>query len=549
MNRRAFAITLVAATIVFLVAFFWGRTPTAGSRDTAEAAANPATAPATESVDSTSRTEADAARAELVAAAKAKLQREALRRFARKGETTLRFKDDAAYRAFLDRAAREGIPILGKIDRLHAVRVGSDAFDGIANDLVDHSGDYDQVAANYTLTAPGVTPEAQDRAARVSVPVRNQTLSVIGATGDNSTWGRGVTIAVIDSGIQSDPTFGAGRLQYLDIGLGVAPGTDGESGHGTAVAALAAGASPDAQGVAPSANLLSIRVADASGTSDIFSVAQAIVAAVDRGAQVLNISLGGYGTNSTLDAAITYALSQGAVIVAAAGNDQAAQLAWPAADPRVISVGAVDAVGEQVIFSNSGPQLQITAPGYAVQTAWTDGKRVYMDGTSASAPIVSGAIAAIMSTTPGTTASDAWKVLQQYASDGGPAGDDPDYGNGVLNLGWAMSRNDLSRIDTAISSHYYDAASGTLQVVVQNRSGQAVSGLNLDVAVNGATSGYAIPSLNPGAEQVIKIPVQSALNATGSAQVVTLLNNPSTVTDQIPANNRRASTITLNPTK
>lgn len=498
---------------------------------------------------SPSGVEPSTARADAISALKAQLRDHTQNAHARQGEATFAFKDNAAYQNFLARAAQAGIPVLGKIDALHSVRVSTDALDALANDLFDHEGDYADVAANYTLSPPATAPAAEARAARTEVPLGNHLLSFLGVTGDTQTWGRGVTIAVIDSGIQSDPTFGKGRLRSVDIGSGTSVSTDKEGGHGTAVAALAAGASADAQGVAPSANLLSIRVADSSGQSDIFSVSQAIVAAVDQGAQIINVSLGGYGTSTTLGNALDYARSHGAVIVAAAGNDQAPQLMWPAADSRVISVGAVDALGQQVIFSNSGPQLQITAPGYGVQTAWTNGGRVLMDGTSASTPIVAGSIAALMSVTPGISANDAWKILQQYSSDGGPPGADPDYGHGVINLGWAMARNDTSRLDTAISSHYYDASSGMMDIVVQNRSGQAVGGMNLTVAVNGAETQYPVSWLNPGAVQVVQIPVsQAQIVSQGKIQFVTQLNNPSSVVDQVPANNRKSSSLSAPPT-
>ena len=241
-------------------------------------------------------------------------------------------------------------------------------------------------------------------------------------------------------------------MQYLDIGIGTAAGTGPEDGHGTAVAALAAGESPNAPGVAPATDILSIRITDANTQSDIFTVARAILAAVDAGTQIINISLGGYDNSPVLSRAIDYATQRGVVIVASAGNDQAAELTWPAADARVVSVGAVDALGQQVTFSNSGPQLQLTAPGYGVLTAWLDGQRVYFDGTSASAPIVAGAMAAMMSVNPGMNAAQAWQALGQYASDGGAPGPDPDYGNGILNLGWAMNRNDRSRVWTSFST-------------------------------------------------------------------------------------------------
>ena len=103
-----------------------------------------------------------------------------------------------------------------------------------------------------------------------------------------------LTIAILDTGVLPDTTFGSGRLRSLDIGLGTVAGRGEEDGHGTAVAALAAGSDADAPGVAPAASLLSIRVTDTRSTSDTFTIAHAIVAAVDAGAKIINVSLGGY---------------------------------------------------------------------------------------------------------------------------------------------------------------------------------------------------------------------------------------------------------------
>jgi len=260
--------------------------------------------------------------------------------------------------------------------------------------------------------------------------------------------------------------------------------------------------------------------------------------------------MGSYSTGDALIRAIDYATAHGAVIVAAAGNDQAAQLTWPAADPRVISVGAVDALGQQVMFSNSGAQLQLTAPGYGVQAAWLDGQRVLLDGTSVSAPIVAGAIAAVMSQNPQLNATQAWQILQQNSSDAGAPGDDPDYGNGTLNIGWAMNHSNPSYVDTAVSSHYYDAANNEMEFVVQNRSGQAVAGMTLDVSAGSATSTVNIPLLNPGGIFVVKVPVDpAALAAAGTMKFLTQLNNPAGIVDQVPANNRKGSSLTAPPKK
>ena len=474
----------------------------------------------------------------------AKLVDQLAQRGTRKHESVLTFKDADAYRKFLARAQQSGLTVLGKLDAFNTVRVGFDSLSALQDDLLQNAADYQDATANFYIQIPHAPP-AEERAAVNQVPFGNRMLNFLGVAGDTSQWGQGVTIAVLDSGVMPDSTFGQGRIRYLDIGLGTSAGNGAEDGHGTAVAALAAGAASDAPGVAPGASILSIRVTGTDGTSDIFTLSQAIVAAVDAGARIINISLGGYATTGMLNQAIGYAYAQGAVIVASAGNDQAAQLTWPAADPRVISVGAVDAAEQQVYFSNSGPQLQMTAPGYGVQTAWLDGQRVVFDGTSASAPIVAGAIAAMMSQNPGMTATQAWQTLQQYASDGGPPGPDPAFGNGILNLGWAMNRGDTARVDTAVSSNYYDATTGQMQFVVQNRSGHAVSGLQLNVEANSASIPYSVPWLDVGATYVVKVPVdQASLEAAGQIVYRAQLVNPPGVIDAVPANNRKTSVLT-----
>lgn len=462
----------------------------------------------------------------------------------RPNETVLTFKDAAALARFLQRAGKEGLSVVGRLDALNALRVRYQDLHGLETDLAQNSGDFADVSGNTLFNIPQI-PVKDNRAPVDQVPVGNDTLAMVGATGDRTQWGRGIKIAVLDTGVAPDPTFGAGRVTAFDIGLGVVPGSGKEDGHGTAVAALAAGAAPDAPGVAPAADVLSIRVTDATGSSDLFTIAQAIVTAVDAGAKVINVSLGGYSVSPALTGAISYATNSGAIVVAAAGNDQAAQLAWPAADPAVVSVGAVDRLDQQVSFSNSGPQLQLTAPGYGVQTAWLNGQRVYVDGTSASAPIVAGAMAALLSQNPSMTAAEAAALLDRTASDAGPPGYDPAYGNGVVNVGWAMNANNPSYVDTAVSSHYFDPAANQMDFVVQNRSDRTVAGLSLDVTAGTTMTTYAIPALEPGQTQVVKMPVDSAqLNSVGQIRYTTTLRNPAGIVDQVPLNNTRTSVLT-----
>lgn len=352
-------------------------------------------------------------------------------------EGLLTFRDAAALQRFLVRARAAGIEVIGRIDTFNTARIRVTDYPAFARELAAHAGDYTAVAANAILPPP--TPPVEARSARLSVPVGENLLATLGVRAVDPAWGRGVTIAVLDGGVLNDATFGS-RLRQLDVGYGlIGGGTDGA--HATSVAALAAGGANDANGVAPAAAILSIRVTGPDGSGDVFSVARGIYAAVQAGAQIINVSLGGYATSTVLADAVDYALSANVAVVAASGNDQAAHLVWPAAYPGVVSVGATDALGKQALFSNSGPSLQLTAPGYAIKTVGPGGTRILFSGTSASAPVVSGAIAALLSSDHGLNALQAADLLATYSTDSGPAGPDPDYGRGTVSLDRALRRS------------------------------------------------------------------------------------------------------------
>lgn len=478
------------------------------------------------------------ARDEIAASLRKRLNRPGVRA----DEALLTFKDAEAYRRFLERARAAGLEVIGKIDSLHAVRVRVGDYSALVGELAGNVADYASIGANPILSA--TPPPAEDRAARPAVPVGDNLLSVLGLApgADTSAWGKGVLVAVLDGGAAADSTLGT-RLKYLDIGYGVT-GLGSDGAHGTAVASLVGGASADARGVAPSADLLSIRVTGADGASDAFSVAQGILAALDSGAKVINISLGGYATSPILGEAIEQAIAAGVAVVASSGNDQAARLAWPAAYAGVVSVGATDAAGLQAIFSNSGDGLQLTAPGYAIQAAGLAGARTSFSGTSASAPVVSGAIAALLSQNPRLTPLEAADILAQYSNDGGAAGADPDYGNGTLNLDYALNRADPRRVDPAVSSQIYNAGSGLVAIVVQNRGASTLSGLKVSVNLNGAETLLPVANLAAGASTTVLVPATSAPRSSdGTLTVTSRLVLPAGVADQNLANNARRGSV------
>ena len=141
-------------------------------------------------------------------------------------------------------------------------------------------------------------------------------------------------------------------------------------------------------------------------------MATGILAAVDERVDLLNISMGQSADNPLLADAVTIAQQAGVVIVASTGNDGVSDAGYPADYPGVISVGAVDAKGIHMHFSNFSKKLSITAPGYSVNAAWPGGQYVAISGTSASTPIVTGAIAAAMSDGSGRRISAGTRPLE-----------------------------------------------------------------------------------------------------------------------------------------
>jgi hypothetical protein len=460
---------------------------------------------------------------------------------ARPNEAVLTFESAEAMKAFLDRANAAGLKVLGKIDSLNAVRVGFDNLAQLRADMMEHPGDYTNTAGNYLVQIPSVPLD--NRPQQQEVGFGDGMLNFMGVKGDFSNWGKGVTIAILDTGISDHPAFAASRVKSIDIGMGIT-GTSEEDGHGTAVASLAGGAVAGATGVAPASDLLSIRVTDSTGTSDMFTLAQGIQAAVDAGAKIINISLGAYNDSSILSRMIDYADSHGAVIVASAGNDQSTKMTWPAANPLVVSVGAVDAVGQQVTFSNSGDNLSATAPGLGLNTAWPGGQIVSFDGTSGSAPLMSGAIAAVMSLNPNLTARQAASLLTTYSADAGAPGPDPDYGNGTIDIGYALNHDNPNYFDTSVSSQYFHPDQNSMEFVVQNRSGSTVSNMTLNINAAGVRTSVPVPDLQSGERWSYTVPVdQGRLATEGQLTYTSQLRNPSGLVDANPGNNGKASVV------
>ncbi len=188
-----------------------------------------------------------------------------------------------------------------------------------------------------------------------------------------------------------------------------------DDGHGTHCAGTI-GASHDSlgvSGVARNLEIMAVKVLGADGTGAWVDVAAGITYAVDNGAQVINLSLGGRKKDLAVEEAIQHAYKKGVIVVVAAGNEGAnfdiGQISYPAGliELGVISVAAHDITGNLANFSNFGKKnVHVSAPGVGILSTAPGNKYQQLSGTSMAAPHVTGIVAEIISNNPNIVASN-----------------------------------------------------------------------------------------------------------------------------------------------
>jgi type VII secretion-associated serine protease mycosin len=267
------------------------------------------------------------------------------------------------------------------------------------------------------------------------------------AAAHSITQGEGVTVGLIDSGVDgSHPDLSGSLLSGLDL-VGQTDGRVDTNGHGTAMAGLIA-AHGRVKGVAPLAKILPVKITAVSD-APIDKQAQGIRWAVANGAKVISISRSGPFDDLLLRQQVEAAIAADVVVVAAAGNKpDATDVEFPAAVSGVVAVAATNRDGNLSDISVAGPQLVVSAPGEKISSTGPKATHYVGSGTSYATAIVAGAVALIRAKFPNLKAPEVIRRLTATATDKGTPGRDSTYGYGVLNIVGALTA-DLPQVTSA----------------------------------------------------------------------------------------------------
>jgi len=305
-----------------------------------------------------------------------------------------------------------------------------------------------------------------------------------------------INIAILDTGVDLDHPDLANKV-ISSIDFSHSGTVDDVHGHGTHVAGIAAAMTNNGIGVAGlgySSTIMNVKVLGDTGSGAYSWIVSGIMWAVDNGAEIINMSLGGSSPSSALEDAINYAWSKGVVVVAAAGNYGNTAPLYPAYYTNCIAVAATDSLDRLAGWSNYGDWVDVAAPGVGIYATLKNNGYGYKSGTSMASPHVAGLAALVFTTLSDTN------------------------GNGKLN-DEVRSRIEVNCDDIGLSGIGYGRINAARAVdsvpvppgamtgqVTDAEDGSAISGAEVSdgirTAVTDAVGMYTIDDVSPGSYQV-----------------------------------------------
>jgi len=253
-----------------------------------------------------------------------------------------------------------------------------------------------------------------------------------------------VVVAIVDTGVNCSHEDLSGRCVagYDYINGDSNPNDD--HGHGTHVAGISAASTNNSVGVAGvgwNGRIMPMKALDSTGNGPHSAIANSITWAVDHGADVINMSLGGFFTSSTLRRATEYAFDNGVSLIAAAGNQNTSNPTYPAAYANVVGVAATTQSDGRASFSNYGTYVDVSAPGVAILSTVRTGGYQAWSGTSMASPVVAGLAALLVAQDPGRSPTVIETIMEQTAEDLGETGYDQLFGWGRINARRALEHS------------------------------------------------------------------------------------------------------------
>jgi type VII secretion-associated serine protease mycosin len=292
------------------------------------------------------------------------------------------------------------------------------------------------IAVGGVLGTPGIA------AADDTIEAQWQLSALRAATAWSESTGTGVIVAVVDSGVDaSHPDLSGQVLPGIDLVDGSSDGRVDPVGHGTSVASLIAGRASDGRGrgvvgLAHGARILPVRVLDRDNRyDDALVVARGVQWAVDHGAKVINLSLGGASYSPALADALDYAFARNVVVVACTGNvlpGGPTEVWYPAREPGVVAVSGLAPNDLAWSSSITGRQTVLAAPAANLRSARPAGGHWRVQGTSFAAPLVSATAALVRAKWPRMSAANVVERLTRTARDLGQPGRDDQFGFGAV---------------------------------------------------------------------------------------------------------------------